>query len=93
MTSVTFTVMRLVRFLRRADGRPNILNWSTTRSERRETMTPEKETELFATLNLILTLLQQQGERIARMEGRIDEQSRILAALIPSRIAAVPPAA
>jgi len=56
-------------------------------------MTPEKETELFATLNLILTLLQQQSERIARMEGRIDEQSRILAALIPSRIAAVPPAA
>ena len=34
-----------------------------------------------------------QGERITRMEGRLDEQSRILAALIPTRIAAVPPAA
>ena len=34
-----------------------------------------------------------QGERIARMEGRLDEQSRILAALIPARLAAVPPAA
>jgi hypothetical protein len=32
-------------------------------------MTPEKEAELFATLAQILTLLQQQGERIARMEG------------------------
>ncbi|HYF85601.1 hypothetical protein [Azospirillum sp.] len=34
-----------------------------------------------------------QGERISRMEGRLDEQSRILAALIPTRVAAVPPAA
>jgi hypothetical protein len=31
-----------------------------------------------------------QGERIARMEGRLDEQSRILVALIPTQIAAVP---
>ncbi len=30
-----------------------------------------------------------QGERIARMEGRLDEQSRILVALIPTQIAAV----
>ena len=34
-----------------------------------------------------------QGERIARMEGRLDEQSRILAALIPTRIAASPASA
>ncbi|WP_109073963.1 MULTISPECIES: hypothetical protein [unclassified Azospirillum] len=34
-----------------------------------------------------------QGERISRMEGRLDEQSRILSALIPTRVAAVPPAA
>jgi hypothetical protein len=32
-----------------------------------------------------------QGEGIARMEGRLDEQSRILAAMIPTRLAAVPP--
>lgn len=32
-----------------------------------------------------------QGERIARMEGRLDEQSRILAAMIPTTLAAVPP--
>jgi len=56
-------------------------------------MTPERESELFTTLNQIVGLLQQQGERIARMEGRLDEQSRILAALIPARIAAVPPPA
>lgn len=56
-------------------------------------MTPEKESELFATLNQIVGLLQQQGERIARMEGRLDEQSRILAALIPARIASIPPTA
>jgi len=31
-----------------------------------------------------------QGERIARMEGRLDEQSRILIALIPTQLAAVP---
>jgi hypothetical protein len=31
-----------------------------------------------------------QGERIARMEGRLDEQPRILVALIPTQLAAVP---
>jgi peptidoglycan hydrolase CwlO-like protein len=31
-----------------------------------------------------------QRERIARMEGRLDEQSRILVALIPTQLAAVP---
>jgi hypothetical protein len=31
-----------------------------------------------------------QWERIARMEGRLDEQSRILVALIPTQLAAVP---
>lgn len=33
-----------------------------------------------------------QGDRIARMQGRLDEQPRILAALIPTRIAAIPAA-
>lgn len=33
-----------------------------------------------------------QGERIARMEGRLDEQSRILTAMIPTTLAAIPPA-
>ena len=32
-------------------------------------MTPEKETELFDTLNRIVSMLQTQGERIARIEG------------------------
>lgn len=32
-----------------------------------------------------------QGERIARMEGRLDEQSRILSAMVPTTLAAVPP--
>lgn len=31
-----------------------------------------------------------QGERISRMEGRLDEQSRVLVALIPTQLAAVP---
>lgn len=51
-------------------------------------MTPGKEAELFATLRQIVILIKQQGERIVRMEGRLDEQSRILAALIPARVAA-----
>ena len=32
-------------------------------------MTPEKEAELFDTLNRIVAMLQVQGERIARIEG------------------------
>lgn len=31
-----------------------------------------------------------QGERIARMEGRLDEQSRLLIALVPTQLAAAP---
>lgn len=60
-------------------------------------MTPETEAALVTQINLLVTLVQRmdenikaQGERIARMEGRLDEQSRILAALIPARIAAIP---
>ncbi|WP_298364310.1 hypothetical protein [Azospirillum sp.] len=56
-------------------------------------MTPETEAEMMRKLDMLLALAQAQGERIARMEGRLDEQSRILAALIPARLAAVPPAA
>ncbi|KAA0583549.1 hypothetical protein FZ983_02765 [Azospirillum sp. B21] len=41
----------------------------------------------------IQSRLDEQCERISRMEGRLDEQSRILAALIPTRVAAVQPAA
>ncbi|MBF0561635.1 MAG: hypothetical protein HQL37_06345 [Alphaproteobacteria bacterium] len=40
----------------------------------------------------IRNAFQVQRESIARMEGRLDEQSRILAALIPTTLAAVPPA-
>lgn len=60
-------------------------------------MTPETEATLVTQINLLVTLVQRmdenikaQGERIARMEGRLDEQSRILAALIPTRVAAIP---
>lgn len=56
-------------------------------------MTSETEAEVLRKLDMLLTLATLQGECIARMEGRLDEQSRILAALIPARIAAVPPAA
>ncbi|WP_109109997.1 hypothetical protein [Azospirillum sp. TSO35-2] len=44
-------------------------------------------------LDAVQNSIHGQGERISRMEGRLDEQSRILAALIPTRVAAVPPAA
>jgi len=46
--------------------------------------------EVLAKLDRVIEMLGQQGERIARMEGRLDEQSRILVALIPQTIAAVP---
>lgn len=47
--------------------------------------------QMFTRLERIDFQLAQQGERIARMEGRLDEQSRILAAMIPTTLAAVPP--
>lgn len=46
--------------------------------------------EVLVKLDQVLSLLHQQGERIARMEGRLDEQSRILSAMIPTTLAAVP---
>lgn len=53
-------------------------------------MTPETEADLMRKIDLLLVLVQTQGERIARMEGRLDEQSRLLAALIPTYLAGVP---
>ena len=41
-------------------------------------------------MNTLKESMNAQGERIARMEGRLDEQSRILVALIPTQLAAVP---
>ncbi|MCW2245995.1 hypothetical protein M2352_001586 [Azospirillum fermentarium] len=59
-------------------------------------MTPEKEAELFATLNQIAASLQTLPVILARLDGlekRLDDQARMIAALIPTRIAAVPPPA
>jgi len=66
-------------------------------------MTPETEAELFRKVDLLLTLAQQQGERLARiegilanspqaaefyrLEGRVEELSRRL----PTTLAYVPP--
>ncbi len=59
-------------------------------------MDVDRTTEILAKLDRLLVMVEQQGERItqqgeriARMEGRLDEQSRILSALIPQRLAAV----
>jgi hypothetical protein len=46
--------------------------------------------EVQAEQRLLKESMNTQGERIARMEGRLDEQSRILVALIPTQLAAVP---
>ena len=45
---------------------------------------------LKESVNTLKESVNTQGERIARMEGRLDEQSRILVALIPTQLAAVP---
>ncbi len=47
---------------------------------------------VLAKLDTVIALPHQQGERIARMEGRLDEQSRILSAMIPTTLSAVPAA-
>jgi outer membrane murein-binding lipoprotein Lpp len=45
---------------------------------------------LNESMNGLKESMNTQGERIARMEERLDEQSRILVALIPTQLAAVP---
>lgn len=63
-------------------------------------MTPEKEAELFVKLDLLLGMVKDvqtqqrdHADRLSRLEGRLEEQSRLLHTLVPSRIAAVPPPA
>ena len=50
----------------------------------------ESTNDLKEPVNTLKESVNAQGERIARMEGRLDEQSRILVALIPTQLAAVP---
>ena len=50
----------------------------------------EATNDIKASMNTLKEPMNAQGERIARMEGRLDEQSRILVALIPTQLAAVP---
>jgi peptidoglycan hydrolase CwlO-like protein len=49
-----------------------------------------EQNSLKESMNSLKESMNVQGERIARMEGRLDEQSRILVALIPTQLAAVP---
>ena len=55
----------------------------------KDTGIPEVLANLDSLTDLMRTEFKAQGERIARLEGRIEEQSRLLAALIPQKIAAV----
>jgi prefoldin subunit 5 len=50
----------------------------------------ETTNDIKESVNTLKESANAQGERIARMEGRLDEQSRILVALIPTQLAAVP---
>ncbi|MEI8396169.1 MAG: hypothetical protein WCF85_15650 [Rhodospirillaceae bacterium] len=56
-------------------------------------MTPEKEAELFVKLDMLIEIcrnLQAEqktlGERVARVEGRIEEQSKFLQLAIGSKM-------
>lgn len=49
--------------------------------------------EIKATLARLEPLIAQLVRDVARIDGRVEEQSRTLQALVPTRIAAVPPAA
>ena len=49
--------------------------------------------EIKATLARLEPLIVQLVRDVARIDGRVEEQSRTLQALVPTRIAAVPPAA
>jgi peptidoglycan hydrolase CwlO-like protein len=50
----------------------------------------ESQNSFKESMNSLKESMNVQGERIARMEERLDEQSRILVALIPTQLAAVP---
>ena len=53
----------------------------------KDAVVPEKLDRLTTLVTAEFKVL---GEHVARMEGRLDEQSRILAAMIPTTLAAGP---
>lgn len=62
-------------------------------------MTPEKEAELFVKLDMLIDIcrsLQMEqktlGERVARVEGRIEEQSNMLQIALAGRVSRKPAA-
>ncbi len=59
-------------------------------------MTAEREGELFAKIDMLIGMAQVQSDRlnklevaVGRIEGRIDEQSRLLVQLVPQPLAAL----
>ncbi|OHC76055.1 MAG: hypothetical protein A3G18_04235 [Rhodospirillales bacterium RIFCSPLOWO2_12_FULL_58_28] len=63
-------------------------------------MTPEREAELFVKLDMLMEMSRRQSiliedlaQRVSRVEGRIEEQSRMLQLALGSRVARSKPAA
>jgi hypothetical protein len=63
-------------------------------------MTPEREAELFVKLEMLMEMSRRQSmvledlsQRVSRVEGRIEEQSRIMQLAIGSRMGRGKPAA
>lgn len=75
------------------DGRFERVEQRLDRLEQRADGVDQRLDDMNYRLKDLQVTVHNQGERISRMEGRLDEQSRILAALFPTRVAAVPPAA
>lgn len=75
------------------DGRFERVEQRLDHLEQRANAVDQRLDDMNYRLKDLQVTVHNQGERISRMEGRLDEQSRILAALIPTRVAAVPPAA
>ncbi|MEO5374580.1 MAG: hypothetical protein H7840_09910 [Alphaproteobacteria bacterium] len=62
-------------------------------------MTPEREAELFAKLDMLIDLVRQNatdmkdvGQRVSRVEGRVEEQSSMIQLVVAGRMGRKPAA-
>ena len=63
-------------------------------------MSPERETELFVKLDMLMEMSRHQStslddvaQRLSRVEGRLEEQSRMIQLVVGSRMPRAKPAA